>query len=122
MIVAVTAVRVMKVPLDHVIGVIAVGDRIVPARGAVNMSLVVPAACGVLWSARGRVLPADRERVLVDMIAVSVMEVPVVEEVLVPVVLDPLVAAAGAVLMVVAFVGLVVRHGPSPLGSPRTCG
>jgi hypothetical protein len=43
-IVAVTAVRVMKVPTDDVVGVIAMSDRFVTAASAVLVRLVVLAA------------------------------------------------------------------------------
>jgi hypothetical protein len=75
----------------------------------------VARAGAVLGRAFCRVLSADCERVLVDVVAVRVMEMTVVQEVLVPLVLDLLVAAIGAVLMVMAFVRLVVRHGRSLL-------
>ena len=44
MIVAVTRVRVVKVAFDDVVGVIAVGDRVVPAIGAVDVILRVARA------------------------------------------------------------------------------
>jgi hypothetical protein len=109
-VVAVLAVGVVEVAVDDVIGVIPVSDRVVTAGGAVDMVLRV-AARAVRRGAGRRVRRADLERVLVDVSRVGVVEVPVVEEILVPVVLDRLVAAVRSVLVVVAFVGLVIRHG-----------
>jgi hypothetical protein len=104
---------VMEVAVDDVVGVVAVSDRVVPARGAVDVVLGV-AAGAVRRSAVRGVRAADGERVLVDVARVGVVQVSVVEEVLVPVVLDRLVAAVRPVLMVVAFVRLVIRHGFLP--------
>ena len=112
MIVAVPAVGMVQVAVDDVVAVIAVGDRVVAAPGAVRVLGSVPAA-RVVWSAVGRVLRADGEGVLVDVAAVRVMQVAVVEEVLVTLVVDGLVAAAVAVDVVVSCVGLVVAHGAS---------
>jgi hypothetical protein len=109
-IVAVAGVGVVQVAVDDVVGVVAVRDGVVAAGSAVDVVLGV-AARAMRRGAVGGVGRADGERVLVDMPRVRVMEVPVVEEVLVPVVLDRLVAAARPVLVIVAFVGLVVRHG-----------
>jgi hypothetical protein len=116
-IVAVAAVGVMKVAIDDVVGVIAVGDRVVAAAGAVLVGGVVLAAV-VRRRARGRIRAADGEGVLVDVIAVDVMKMAVVKEVLVAIVLDRLVAAARAVGMGVLVVRLV--FGAHGLG-PSTC-
>ncbi len=118
MIVAVIGVGVMEVTVDDVVGVVSVRDGVVTAARPVDVVLVVARACAVLRSAAGRVLGVDPERMLVDVAPVRVVEMAVVEEVLMAVVLDLLVPAIGAVLMVVAFVGLVVRHGLPP----RTAG
>ena len=47
MVVAVVAVRVMKVAADAVVCVIAVRNRLMAAAGAVDMARVVPAAAMV---------------------------------------------------------------------------
>ena len=44
MIVAVTGVCVMKVAVDEIVGVVAVGDRVVTARGAVDVAFFVTRA------------------------------------------------------------------------------
>ena len=72
------AVRVMHVPLYHVIRVISVGNSRMTAGWPVDMILgVLPAV--VVRSTACRVCRADREHVLVDMIAVQVMQMPVVQ-------------------------------------------
>jgi hypothetical protein len=110
-IVAVIGVGVVQVAVDDVVGVIAVGDRVVPAGGTVDMILRVAGAGAVARRAGCGVGSADREDMLVDMVAVRVMQVAVVEEVLMAVVLDRLVAAARSVLVLVVLVRLVRRHG-----------
>jgi hypothetical protein len=101
----------VEVPVDDVIGVVAVSDRSVSAVLAVLVSLVV-APAGMRGRAVGRVRAADGEAVAVDVVAVHVMHVPVVEIILVTIVLDRFVAALGAVLVIVLVVGLVVvAHG-----------
>jgi hypothetical protein len=106
-IVAVAVVGVVKVPVDDVIGVVAVGDRFVPAVLAVRMGSFV-ASARVRGRAIRRVRAADAESVLVDVIAVHVVQVPVVEEVLVAVVLDGLVTAIRSVNVLVLVVRLVL--------------
>jgi hypothetical protein len=113
-IVAVAPVRVMQMAIDDVVGVIAVGDRVVAAVSAVLMSVVVLTAV-VRRRARGRVRAADGEGVLVDVIAVDVMKMAVVKEVMMAIVLDRLVAAARAVGVGVLVVRLVFgAHGLGP--------
>jgi hypothetical protein len=109
-IVAVIAVLVVKVPVHHVVDVIAVGHRDVTAGRAVNVSLVVPTT-SMGGSATGRVGAADRESVLVHMVAVDVMKVPVMEVVEVPFMPDGRVTAAGTMLVSVAFVSRMGLHG-----------
>jgi hypothetical protein len=108
-IVAVRAVGVMEVAAHDVVRVISVRDGVVTARFAVDVAGVV--ALAVMGRrAGGRVRCADGERVLVDMIAVHVMQMAVVQVVGVPVMLDRLVAAARAVRVVVALVLYVITH------------
>ena len=121
--IAMPRMRVVQVPVHHVIRVIAVRDRVVPATRPVDVVLAVASAV-VGGRAVGRVLPADREGVVVDVVAVDVVQVAVVEEILVPIVLDLLVAAIRAVDVVVVLVGLVIRHAVPPRGlrvSRREC-
>jgi hypothetical protein len=107
MIVAVTVVHVVQVPADDVVRVIAVRDGFVAAPEPMGVAIVV-AGAGVCGGARRRVLAADGERVLIDVVSVDMVEMPVVEVVLVTFVLDGSVPAAGAVNVVVLGVGLVL--------------
>jgi hypothetical protein len=68
-VVAVPAVRVMQVPGYQVIGVIGVGDDLVPAPRLVGVGLVVSTA-GVRRRAALRVRPFRGQSTFVDMIAV----------------------------------------------------
>jgi hypothetical protein len=109
-IVAVTSVHVVEVPRHEVVGVIAVGHRLVAAARAVDVGRVVDLARMSRGAVRG-VLAADGERVFVDVIAVYVVEVAVVEEVLVTFVLDRGMPTAGSVNVRMVLVGLVLAHG-----------
>jgi hypothetical protein len=106
-IVAVPVVGVVEVTVDDVVGVVAVRDHLVTTVGAVCVILAVVGA-GVGRSAVGGVLGVDGENVLVNVVAVDVMEVAVVEKVFVAIVLDRLVSAVGPVRVVVVFVCLVL--------------
>ena len=77
MVVAVSVVRVMKVPVDDVVDVVAVRDGLVPAPRSMHVRGVVPGA-GVTASARIGVQIADGQHVLVDMVAMRVVQMTVV--------------------------------------------
>jgi hypothetical protein len=120
-IVAVAVVRVMKVAIDDVVRVIAVRDSVVPTSGPVDVGIVV-APARMRRRAVGGVRAADGEAVLIDVIAMRMMEMSVVEIVLVPIVLDLFVTASGAVLVLVIVVLLVVvahRVSSSPVSFAR---
>ena len=103
-VVAVVAVRVVQVPIDEVIDVVAMWHRFVTAAGAMDVSCFVAAAV-VVGRAGVRVGGADSDAVFIDVAAVRVVQVAVVQVVNVAVVLDGGVAAARAVL--VRVVGVV---------------
>jgi hypothetical protein len=100
-VVAVALVRMVEASFDEVVDVVSVGDGVVATALAVN---VRPALVGGV-AALGVEL-VDRQRVLVDVIAMRVVEVAVVEEVDVPVVDDLRVPASGAVDVLVGVVGV----------------
>ena len=104
MVVAVVAVRVVQVPIDEVIDVVAMWHRFVTAAGAMDVSCFVAAAV-VVGRAGVRVGGADGDAVFIDVVAVRVVQVAVVQVIDVAVVLDGGVAAARAVLVCV--VGVV---------------
>jgi len=118
-VVAVGAVRVVQVALDQVVDVIAVGHCFVAATGAVLVArLMTAAAMG--RRAVGRVGAADRQRVFLNGAGLGrVVQVAVVEVIGMTVVLDGRVAAAGAVLVRMAGLGVRLAHGISSLGSAR---
>ena len=95
-IVAVLSVRVMQVAADEIVGMVAVRHRLMAAAGAVLMSGLVRFA-RVSRSAVRRVDPRNRQRVLIHVISVPVVQMAVVQVVHVPVVPDRGVPAAGAI-------------------------
>lgn len=112
MVIAVAAVRVMEVPIDEVVDVVAVRHRRVATARAVRVVLRVTATC-VRGRAVGGVLRVDSELALVDVTVVGVVEVAVVEVVDVIAVTNGGVPAAGAVDVIVRVVRAVGhRVGP----------
>ena len=104
MVVAVVAVRVVQVAINEVVNVVAMRYGFVSAAGAVYMSRFVAVAV-MIWGADVRVGGADGDAVLIDVVAVRMVQVAVVQIVNVAVVLDGGVAAVRAVLVFV--VGVV---------------
>ena len=93
MIVAVVAVRVVEMPLDQIVDVVAMRNRLMAALGA---------ATAMLRSAGARIAGAHGDDVLVDVIAMHTVQMPVVQIVDMGVMLNRGVPATGAV-----FVGMV---------------
>jgi hypothetical protein len=106
-IVAVVAVRMVQVATHEVIDVVAVRHRFMAAVGPVTMCLLVSGAV-MAGGAAGRIGTGDRQPVFLDVAAVLVVQMAVVQVIGVAVVVDGRVAAVRPVLMVVAFV--VSRH------------
>ncbi|HLW47944.1 MAG TPA: hypothetical protein VKW09_09280 [bacterium] len=78
MVVAVAPVRMMQVPGDEVIHMVAMRHRVVPAARAMRVVLWMLAAI-VLRRAACRVGRIDREAVVVHVVTVDVVQVAVVE-------------------------------------------
>ncbi len=116
MVVAVVSVGVVEVTVDEVVDVVAVGHGLVSAAGAVDVTVLVAGAL-VFGGAGGRVAFAHLDHVLVDVVAVGVMEVAVVEVIHVITVLDGDVAAIGPVDVVVVLM-LVAVHRSQVFGCP----
>lgn len=109
MVVAVAAVRVVKVALDQVIGVIAMRHHRMSAAGAVDVIGGV-AGAAMVRRALGGVGRVDRDRVFIDVIAVDVVQVSIVEVVDVAGVLHREMAAVGTVNMVMGWVDGVIHE------------
>ena len=108
MVVAVISVRMVQMTSDQVVDVIPVRDHVVPTIGAVLVRRAMLPA-GVLGSAAFGVDVADLEHVLVDVVAVQVMQMTVVQVVEMIVVFDRSMPAGRPVLMIVAGVNGVLR-------------
>jgi hypothetical protein len=76
-VVAMTAVFVVKVPLHDVVAVVAMRDRLVPAARAMTMGLFVAATLMIRRTSR-RIRGAHRDRVLLDLRPGLKMQVPIV--------------------------------------------
>ncbi len=103
MIIAVFPVGVVQATLDQIIGVLAVWYRLVAAAGPVDVlraAVAVVAALGALI--------IDRDRVLIAVIAMRLMQVTAVDEVDVAVVDDCRMAAARPVNVVMLLVRLLL--------------
>ena len=99
MIITVIRVRVVEASVDEVIGVLTVRHSLVAAVRAMDVLTAIMLAVAVV-----RELLVDRQRVLINVIAVRLVQVAVVNEVDVAIVDDRRMAAAGAVDVVVIFV------------------
>lgn len=110
-VVAVIGMRVVEPAVDQVVEVLPVGDRLVPAARPVGVSGLVPT--GRRSGASVGVGICDLYDVLVDVVAVGMVEMAVVEVVQVAFVLDRGVAAACPVDVAVVRVRgvFVVAHG-----------
>jgi hypothetical protein len=97
-IVAVTAVRVMQMIADPVVGVIAMRHGLVAATGPVDMSGIVTAAA-MTGSAALRILGRHLDHMLVDVTLVRMMEMPLVQIIGMSMVTHGRMAAAGTMLM-----------------------
>lgn len=114
MVVAVAVMRVMQVPFDQIVGMVAMRDLLVPAVrsvpmiGSMGTAIVLVAAIGIPV--------VDRDPVFVDVAIVRVMQVAIVQVVDVAAVAHGHVAAARTVAMrMVGMVRLVALvHGDLP--------
>ncbi len=114
-VVAVPVVRMVQVAVHEVVDVIPVRHGLVPTAGAVDVTRLMPVA-GVLGRALGGVRVVDGDPVLVAVVAVGMVQVPLVQVVDVTLVTNRDVSAVLAVLVIV-LVDLVT-HVDSPLGRP----
>lgn len=99
MVVAVIAMGVVQVAIDQVIDMVAMGNRLMAATRTVDM-VGSMAATLVAGGAAVGVLAVGFQCVFIDMIAMHVMQVPIMQVIDMPTVFDCRVTAAGLVLMV----------------------
>jgi hypothetical protein len=120
-VVAVVAVRVVKVAGDAIIHVVAVRHRLMAATGTVHMARLVPTATMVGSAAIG-VRARHFDHMFVDMIFVRVVEVTIVQIVYVATVVHGGVSAARAMLMGMVGMGRgrASGHGVSSFPCPRS--
>lgn len=103
-IVAMAAVRVVQMAIDEIVRVVAMRNRFMAAVCAVDMIRSMAAAL-VVRSAAVRICGGDFDSVLIDMVAVDMVKMAVVQIVDMPGVMDGDMAAIAA--MLVAVVGVV---------------
>jgi hypothetical protein len=108
MVVAMSVVKVVQMTVYKVIYMITMRHCFMPATRSMHMPRCVP---GTFMSARaiGRILRAQLERVLVIMPIVRMMQMPVMQIIHMPFMLDRRMAAARAVDVFVIFV-YVMAH------------
>jgi len=104
-----TGVRVMEVAIDQVVDMVAVRHGLVSTAGAMNVPGRVSVA-GMTRRASCGVCGVDRDRALVDVIAVSRVEVAIMEIVDMAAVPYRAVPAVGTVDVIVLGVNLVRAH------------
>lgn len=105
-VVAVAVVRMVEMPVHQVVGVIAVGHGLVTAARAVLVTGLVRAAVVIGRTALG-IRFVDRDRVLVHVVSMGMMQVAVVQVVHMIAVLDGHMAAPGPMDVGMAFVDLM---------------
>jgi hypothetical protein len=113
-VVAVVSVRVVQVPVDQKVDVVAMRHRFMPASGPVHMARLVPLAL-VLGRAAIGVLIRDLDHVLIDVIAVRMLQMAAGQIIDVAAVANRLMAATRTVLVRAA--GLTSAHGWPPCSS-----
>ena len=103
MIVAVAVVRVVQVAVYQVVGVVAVGNALVTAIRTVYVAGLMGAAI-VLGRALVGMLSVGRDAMIVDVIAVKIMDVAIVKVIGMPIVANRRMATVRAVRVCVPFV------------------
>ena len=98
--VAVIAVRVVEVAIDQIIDMVAMRHRLVAAVGSVHVGAVVPVAVVFGSATLGR-LRVHSDDMLIDVVAMKMMQMPIVQVIHVAVVFDCGVTAVRAVGVIV---------------------
>jgi hypothetical protein len=116
-VVAVVLVRAVQAPVDEIVDVLTVRDRFVAAARSMPMAGVVPRVPVVPGTAVGVPL-VDRDHVVVDVVAVRMMQMTVVQEVQVRLVDDRGMPAARPVdVLVPTLVDVMVGCAHVPNGT-----
>ena len=118
MIVAVFPVRMMQVPVDQIVHMVTVRDDLMAATRTMHMGMVVAERVSSHRSATIRICFANFDHVLINVIAMGMMQMAIVEIVNVVSMLDGNVAAASPVLVIVMVVmwQIAVAHEGSFFG------
>ena len=112
-IIAMAAMRMMQMAFYQVVGMVAVRHPFMAAIRTMNVPFIVTGAVMVSRASVG-VRCVHFEHVLIDMIAVHVVQVPVMQVIDVPVMADRLMPAVWSVLVSVVSMRLAfVHHNPS---------
>lgn len=114
-VVAVIAVRMVQMTVDQIVDVVAVRHRFVAAARPVHMTGAM-AGTVMLRRAAVRVGGADGDHVLIDMVAMHVVQMAVVQEIDMVFVTHCSMAALRAMLVVVMGVLGAAGHRRSPVG------
>jgi len=104
------AVRMVQVTVDQIIDVIAVRNRLVTATGPVDVARLV-AGAAVFGRAAVRIALRNLDHMLIDMIAVGMVQVAVMQVIDVVTMADGGVAATGPMLVRVVCVMRVCASG-----------
>jgi hypothetical protein len=113
MIITMRAMSEMQVARDEVIDMVTVRHGLMTAIGAVSMPGLMPIAAMVRCAVSG-VGSRDVEPMFIDMIAMDVVQVPVVQIILMIPVANGLMAAVGAMLVTVPIMYGVIAHDRTP--------
>lgn len=109
MVVTMLAVRMVEVTFDQIVDVISMGNGLMATVRTVLMRCLVGAAV-MFRSAIRRVGGAHFQHMLVHMVPMRMVQMPVVEVVFMPFVLDGGMATTGAMLMGMRSVLLTIAH------------
>lgn len=112
MIIAMARMHMVQAAIDQIIDMIAMRHRLVPAAGAVDMAAIVRAGAAV------GVAGADADHMFINMVAMHMVQMAIVQIIDMAIMGDGGVPAARAVLVGVIRVG-VAGHAVAPLSRRR---
>lgn len=115
MMITMAAMLIMEVITDNVVDMIAMRHGMVPALGMMSMLPFVLLA-GVARCADDGITRADVNRMLVDMVAMKMVHVTIVQIVVMIAMHDGLMSALRAVRMLMSLMDRMLLHNPPPIG------